>query len=122
MVLESETYFPSLTCCLLLDRKSVIHLQVESGTLSWESLSCSRAGMMVLKAELGLKGTIPFPCHSERGESSPSHRLCVRVCVCVCVCLCVCVCVCVCVSVASPQDSESTLMMCVCVCVRVRCV
>src|SRR4029434_10371696 len=43
MVLESETYFPSLTCCLLSDRKSVIHLQVESGTLSWESLSCSRA-------------------------------------------------------------------------------
>src|SRR4029434_11313041 len=39
-------------CGLLSDRKSVIHWQVESGTLSWESLSCSRAGMMVLKAEL----------------------------------------------------------------------
>ncbi len=40
---ESETCFPSFMCCLLLDRKSVIHLQVESGTLNWESLSCSRA-------------------------------------------------------------------------------
>ncbi|XP_071378770.1 scavenger receptor cysteine-rich domain-containing protein DMBT1-like [Centroberyx affinis] len=35
-----------------VQRKSVIHLQVESGTLSWDSLSCSRAGMIVLKAEL----------------------------------------------------------------------
>ena len=34
---ESETCFPSFTCCFLSDRKSVIHLQVESGTLSWES-------------------------------------------------------------------------------------
>ncbi|KAK7895608.1 hypothetical protein WMY93_020933 [Mugilogobius chulae] len=31
--------------------KSVIHLQVELGTLSWESLSWSRAGRMVLNAE-----------------------------------------------------------------------
>ena len=39
MVHESETCDPSLTCCFLSDRKSVIHLQMESGTLSWESLS-----------------------------------------------------------------------------------
>ena len=45
MVWESETCFPSLTCCLLSDRKSVIHLQVESGTLSWESLSYSNDGV-----------------------------------------------------------------------------
>lgn len=34
MVLESESCCPSLTCCLLSVRKSVIHLQMESGTLS----------------------------------------------------------------------------------------
>ncbi len=34
--------FPSFTCCLLSDRKSVIHLQVESGMFSWESVSYSR--------------------------------------------------------------------------------
>jgi len=49
---ESEMCFPSSICCFLSDRKSVIHLQVESGTLSWESFSSSRAGMIVLKAEL----------------------------------------------------------------------
>jgi len=31
---EPETCFPSLTCCFLSVRKSVIHLQVESGTLT----------------------------------------------------------------------------------------
>jgi len=49
MVRESETCFPSLMCCFLLDRRSVF--QVESCTLSWESLSCSRARMIVLKAD-----------------------------------------------------------------------
>ena len=49
---DAETCVPSLTYCFLSDRKSEIHLQVESGTFSWESLSCSSAGMMVLKAEL----------------------------------------------------------------------
>ena len=52
MVQDSEMCFPSLTCCFLSDRKSVIHLQVESGTASWISLSCNRDGMIVLKAEL----------------------------------------------------------------------
>ncbi|CAB1422356.1 unnamed protein product [Pleuronectes platessa] len=37
---------------VIVYRKSVIHLQVESGTLSRESFSCSRFGMIVLKAEL----------------------------------------------------------------------
>jgi len=61
MVGDSETCFPSLTCCFLLDRKSVIHLQVDSGMLSWESLSCSRAGLIVLnvlKTELKSRNRI----------------------------------------------------------------
>uniref|UniRef100_A0A8P4KKD0 Ig-like domain-containing protein n=1 Tax=Dicentrarchus labrax TaxID=13489 RepID=A0A8P4KKD0_DICLA len=37
-VRESDTFSPSFTCCFPSDRKSVIHLQVESGTVSWESL------------------------------------------------------------------------------------
>ena len=52
MVRGSETCFPSFTHCLLSDRKSVIHLQIESGKLSCEILSWSRAGIMVLNAEL----------------------------------------------------------------------
>ncbi len=38
--------------CVQSDRKSVIHLQVESGMFSWESLSFSTARMIVLKAKL----------------------------------------------------------------------
>jgi len=34
MVWESETCFPRLTRCFPLNRKSVIHPQVESGTLT----------------------------------------------------------------------------------------
>lgn len=41
MTWESETCFLSFTYCFLSERKSVIHLQVESGTLMWESLSSS---------------------------------------------------------------------------------
>ena len=52
MVSGLEVGFPSFSCCFLSDRKSVIHLQVESGTLSWESLSCSRAWMMLLNTEV----------------------------------------------------------------------
>lgn len=37
MVMESETCFPSYMCCFLSDRKSVIHLQVETSTLSWDN-------------------------------------------------------------------------------------
>lgn len=48
----SEACLPSFTYCFLSLRKSVIHLQMELGTLSLRSLSCSRAGMMVLKAKL----------------------------------------------------------------------
>src|SRR4029434_10068047 len=44
MVRGSETSLPSLTRCFLSDRKSVIHLQVGSGTLSCVSLSWRRAG------------------------------------------------------------------------------
>ncbi len=40
--------FPQLHMLPLSDRKSVIHLHVE---FSWESLSCCRAGIMMLKAE-----------------------------------------------------------------------
>ncbi len=50
LVHESETCLPSFMCCLLSDRTSVIHLHVESGMISWESFSCSRAGIMVLKS------------------------------------------------------------------------
>src|SRR4029434_2187487 len=46
-----ETSLPSLTRCFLSDRKSVINLQVGSGTLSCVSLSWRRAGAMVLYAE-----------------------------------------------------------------------
>ncbi|KAF7643464.1 hypothetical protein LDENG_00239040 [Lucifuga dentata] len=65
---DSETCLPSLTCCQLSDRKSVIHLQVESG--SWESLSCSRAGMIVLNAELKSTNRIldRFPGSPGAGE------------------------------------------------------
>jgi len=49
---------PASRACFLLDRKSVIHLQVESGTLGWESLSRNRAGMIVLKAELKSRNRI----------------------------------------------------------------
>ena len=44
--------FPQLHKLFPVRRKSVIHVKLESGTWSWESLSCSRAGMMVLNAEL----------------------------------------------------------------------
>jgi len=58
MVQESEICFPSITCCFLLDRKSVIHLQVESGMLHWESYSCSRTGLIVVTAELKSRNRI----------------------------------------------------------------
>lgn len=51
--------FPRLMCCLLSGRKSMINLQVESDTLSCESLSCNRAGMIVLKAELKSTNRVP---------------------------------------------------------------
>src|SRR4029434_5650452 len=89
IVLESETCFPSLTRCLLSDRKSVIHLQVESGTLSWESLSLCLCMCVCV---------------------------CVCVCVCRCVCVCVCVCVSVCVSVCVCVCLCVCVCVCVCVC------
>ena len=49
MVLESKMCFPSFKCCLLSDRKSVIHLQMESGMCSWEGLSFSRTRIMGVK-------------------------------------------------------------------------
>lgn len=33
------------------DRKSMIHLQVGADTFSWESFSCSRVRMNILKAQ-----------------------------------------------------------------------
>ena len=39
IVWDTDKCFPSFTRCFLSDRKSVIHLQVELGTWSWESLS-----------------------------------------------------------------------------------
>lgn len=51
MLCESETCFPALTSFFLSVRKSVIDLQVESNTFSWENLCCSKVGMKVeLKA------------------------------------------------------------------------
>lgn len=50
--------FPVFGCCLLSNRKSVIHLHVELGALSREPLFCSRAGVMVMNAEL--KSTVKF--------------------------------------------------------------
>ena len=49
MVWDSETCFPIFMRGF---RKSVIHLQVESSMWIWESVACSRAGRIVLKAEL----------------------------------------------------------------------
>lgn len=43
---------PSLMCRLLSVGKSVIHLQVESGTLSCHSLFCSRTGCGEARAEV----------------------------------------------------------------------
>uniref|UniRef100_A0A8C6KC52 L1 transposable element RRM domain-containing protein n=1 Tax=Nothobranchius furzeri TaxID=105023 RepID=A0A8C6KC52_NOTFU len=51
-VRRSETFFPSLTCCFLSVRKSVIHLQMGSGTFIWDILSWRRSGRIVLNAEL----------------------------------------------------------------------
>ena len=43
---------PSLTYCLLLVRKPVIHKQVRGWMFRWVSLLWRRSGMMMLKAEL----------------------------------------------------------------------
>lgn len=42
--------FSQLTCCLLSDKNSVIHLQVNAGQFGSESFSCSRAWIMVFSS------------------------------------------------------------------------
>ena len=38
VVWDLETCFPRFMCCFSSDRKSVMHLQLESGTWNWDRL------------------------------------------------------------------------------------